>query len=111
MFSAVASVHDKSRRSQEMQVFVRLACHSQMTDVFFCPYGLCRPLRHLLHRDELHAVMFQAWRSMITQVITRPCGLYTSLRHPIWIVCGSLSGCARQELDIGRKSFDFLFVE
>ena len=81
------------------------------TKVFFCPYGLCRALRHLSRRDELHAVVFQAWRSMITQVICRPCGLYTSLRHPIWIACGSLSGSARQELDTGYKSLDVLFVD
>ena len=30
------------------------------TKVFFCPYGLCKALRHLSRRDELHAVVFQA---------------------------------------------------
>ena len=81
-FATCSLLRQVQKVAREMQGFVRLACHSQIAKVFFCPYGLCRPLRHLSRRDELRAVVFQAWRSKITQVIIRPCGLYTSPRAP-----------------------------
>ena len=108
VFSVVESVHDKSQKVTR-DAGVRQSCMSLADDkgVSFALTGCaghCATYRVV--------VVFQAWRSMITQVITRPCLLYTSLRHPFWIACGSLSGCARQDSTSAENpSTSYLWIE